>query len=105
MTLIRSPFLQSNLDILAQSPDKSVTFGVEVKTGQNPAFTDNQRIVYVHIPLGGLVRSLSPKIATFGFVVGMPLPPIPLYTYYLSGPGAEPKVKPLIPEEHSETDP
>ena len=84
-------------DILAQKPDKSTTFVVEVKTLDNPGYTPGQRVVYPHLMVGGLVESPSPLITQFGFAPGEPLPPILVFQFYQRGPGVEPNIQQLQP--------
>jgi len=98
LNLVQSPDIQARLDVLAQQPQKQITFGVEVKTGEDPTYTLQQRIVYPHVPVGGMVFSPSQKVIPFGFQPGAPLPPIPLYQLCQQGPSIRPQIGPLPTE-------
>jgi hypothetical protein len=54
-------------------------FFIEIKTGNAPFASDNQRYVFPQIMTGGLVYSPSEKIKTFGFNPCYILPPIEGY--------------------------
>jgi hypothetical protein len=61
--------------------------GVEIKTGENPDFTLEQKIVYPHVIFGSGVVSPDSKIGDLGWRPNAPLPPIPIYFIYAPGPG------------------
>lgn len=85
-------------DIVVKNPKgKDDIYIVEVKTGQQPTYTLNQRHVYTLAPVGGHIVSYSPKIASFGYAPGAPLPPIRVDQVYAS-PGKPYDVTPLPPE-------
>jgi len=83
---------------IASQPKGSSMYILEVKTGKDPTFTDNQRIVYPLLMIGDHVYSDSPKIATFGFAPGALLPPTSVYVLYTAGPGTPRFIIPLLPE-------
>jgi hypothetical protein len=76
----------ARLDILCRSAS-GLMLGVEVKTGSDPDFTDQQKIVYPHVIAGSGVISPNPKIGNIGWPQGAPLPPIPIFFLYAPGPG------------------
>ncbi len=76
----------ARLDILCVN-QSGVLAGVEVKTGDDPDYTDQQKVVYPHAILGFGVTSPDPKISSLGFVPNAPLPPMRLYLLYAPGPG------------------
>ncbi len=61
--------------------------GIEIKTGLNSDYTEEQKIVYPHAILGFDVMSPDSKISELGLAPGVPLPPITLYVLYAPGPG------------------
>jgi hypothetical protein len=64
-----------------------VLSGIEIKTGSNPDYTPEQKIVYPHAILGFDVTSPDAKISDLGLAPAAPLPPITLYVLYAPGPG------------------
>jgi RHS repeat-associated protein len=87
----------ARIDLIAQKG--TVTFGVEVKTGDNPSFTEGQLVVYPHLMMGGSVFSPNERIWTFGFGPGEILPPIPIWLWRQEGPGVTPKFLELDPKK------
>lgn len=85
-------------DIVVKNPKgKDDIYIVEVKTGGQPGYTVNQRHVYTLAPVGRHIVSYSPKIKSFGYAPGAPLPPIEVDQVYAS-PGKPYDVTPLPPE-------
>jgi hypothetical protein len=76
----------ARLDILCVSQLGTMT-GVEVKTGDDPDFTIQQKLVYPHAELGSGVTSPDSKIKDLGWVADAPLPPFPIYLLLSPGPG------------------
>jgi len=76
----------ARLDILCVTPDGFLA-GVEVKTGDDPDYTDAQKVVYPHAILGFGVTSPDGKISDLGQSPNVPLPPITLFVLYTPGPG------------------
>jgi hypothetical protein len=70
---------------------------IEIKTGDSPTFTPTPRVAYPLATIGGHVYSDSPRIGTFGFAVGAPLPAMSVYQVY-AAPGENYRVTPIIPE-------
>lgn len=56
----------ARLDILAKDPLTNVVYGIEVKTGDRPGFTEGQIAVYPHIMWGGSVVELGGKAIALG---------------------------------------
>ncbi len=78
--------ITARLDILCTNRF-DVLSGIEIKTGLNPDYTEEQKIVYPHAILGFGVTSPDSKISDLGLAPGVPLPPITLYVLYAPGPG------------------
>jgi hypothetical protein len=62
-------------DMLALPASGGPLMLIKVKTGDQPKYTDGQRIVYVMAQIGGHVVSPDSKIKTLGLTPGEPLPP------------------------------
>ena len=75
----------ARLDILCRAA-AGVVLGVEIKTGEDPDFTLEQRIVYPHT-LAGAISSPDQKIQSLGVAPGEPLPPFPIFILRADGPG------------------
>lgn len=69
----------ARLDILAFDPRTYFIYGVEVKTGDRPAFTPGQIIVYPHLMLGESVVATDPRVIQLGLLPNFPLWPIPMF--------------------------
>jgi hypothetical protein len=87
--------MTAKIDILARNPTGYV-FGIEVKTGDDPTFTDAQRIVYPHVEAGDIVISNDPRLGALMFTPGVPWPHVDLFVLYASGPGAPLEVRPML---------
>src|SRR5215471_11721902 len=64
-------------DLIVSIPEHG-TFIIEVKTGENPTFTNPQRAIYALAPLGGQLISPKIEIGVVGLKAGEPLPPLPV---------------------------
>lgn len=73
-------------DLIVNIPGHG-TFIVEVKTGENPQFTNPQRAIYAWAPLGWHLISSKIEIGVVGLKAGEPLPPLPVLIYWAPGPG------------------
>ena len=82
----------TRIDILAKG---ELTFGIEVKTGDNPSFTPGKLYVDPHLIMGGSVISSNPRVISLGLLPGKLLPPIPIILAYIRDPYAEPIFRPL----------
>lgn len=78
--------VSARVDILCRNRSDTLA-AVEVKSGLNPDYTTEQKIVYPHAILGFGVTSPDAKISALGVVPGTPLPPIIFYVLYAPGPG------------------
>ena len=78
--------ITARLDILRRTAS-GIILGVEIKTGDDPEFTVEQRIVYPHTLTGEGVSSPDPKIESLGAPPGEPLPPFPIFLLRADGPG------------------
>jgi hypothetical protein len=75
----------ARLDILCRT-QASMILGVEVKTGDDPKFTEGQLFVYDHT-LTGSVTSPDSKVSMWGLAPNAPLPPFPVLLMLTAGPG------------------
>lgn len=89
----------TRIDIIAKG---KIAFGIEVKTGNRPDFTEPQLYVYPHMMMGGSVLTPNPRIATLGLPAMVPLPPIPIFLCYEKDFGSEPFFGKLDPKKMSE---
>lgn len=72
----------------ASKPKGSTTpYFLEMKTGNEPKFTPNQKLVYNLICLGGHATSFDSRIAQLGLTPGAPFPPMRIMLVVTSGPG------------------
>ena len=63
---------------------------IEVKTGNNPPYTDNQIAVYPHI-VSGSASTYDARLPEIGLFPGA-LPPSPVFEFYTSGNGSKPRI-------------
>ena len=73
------------IDILSFDPKEGIFYGVEVKTGEDPKFTDFQLLIYTHAILGGSVEAADIKVMRLGLIPNSPLLPIPIWLMYNRG--------------------
>jgi hypothetical protein len=85
-------------DMIVKMPD-TMPFVIEVKTGENPQFTNSQRRVYPMAQIGGHVLSPKDAIREVGLMPGKLLPPLDVWIYWSPGPGRPAKVIKLPPPE------
>ena len=76
-------------DLIVLPRGSLIPYLIEVKTGNDPILSPEQRIVYLAALLGEHLYSYSPRISLFGFARGEPLPPMMVWAVYVSKPGAE----------------
>jgi hypothetical protein len=69
----------------------------EVKTGDDPPFSDPQRAYYPLLQIGNHIYSDDVRILTLGLVPGRPFPPMMVHLIYTPGPGKPYEVAPLPP--------
>jgi hypothetical protein len=74
-------------DILAKLPGYGLC-AVEIKTGNDPVFTDNQRIYIPMMQLGFHVYSIDESIRELGLLPGVPFPPLTVFIIWAK-PGQE----------------
>jgi hypothetical protein len=90
----------ARLDMLCLAPS-GILIGVEIKTGDDPTFTDQQMLVYPHAIGGAGVTSPDAKIAKVGLLPDTELPAFPIVILYAEGPGLPyrfwaPKAEPFV---------
>lgn len=78
VTIVSINGVPSVIDILGMRSN-GWFYGIDVKTYAYKNLGPNQLIVYPLMDVGGHVFSTSPKIRSFGFEPGQPLPPICVY--------------------------
>ena len=78
-------------DLIVLPHGSLIPYLIEVKTGNDPILSPEQRIIYPAALLGEHLYSYSPRISLFGFARGEPLPPMMVWAVYISKPGAEVK--------------
>ena len=76
----------ARLDILCVAPS-GILIGLEIKTGDDPTFTDQQMIVYPHAIAGAGVMSPDSKVTAVGRLPNTELPPFPIIIMYAEAPG------------------
>jgi hypothetical protein len=93
--------LVTRADIVAMAPgDPSTLSVIEIKTGPFARLRTSQSWVYPGLVHGGIVSSPDPKIASFGYSIGQPLPPVPVIIWYERDPATRREmtlVKPTFP--------
>ena len=89
----------SRIDILGRDPKTAFVYGIEVKTGDRPDFTEGQAIVYPHLMWGESVVAIDGEVLALGLSPGIPLKPIPIFLLYQKDPGTKPIVEPINPEK------
>jgi hypothetical protein len=87
----------ARIDAMVRSPEGAI-FGMEYKTGDNPRYSDAQRIVYPHAIFGQGVSSPNNKITELALTPGVPLPPFEIIECYASGPGVKLKYRNVLPQ-------
>ena len=87
LVLPGDPPITAKVDILFRTID-GLIYGIEVKTGDDPSFTPQQRIVYPHVEAGGIVVSPDPSLPTLGLTPGVPFDRIEIVVMKTAGPGA-----------------
>lgn len=60
---------------------------IEMKTGADPKFTENQKQVYPMICAGGHATSFDTRVSQLGLVAGVPFPPMRVLLVTTEGPG------------------
>jgi hypothetical protein len=73
-------------DALLKPPGQPV-FILEVKTGNDPAFTYSQAFCYPWAVLGNHVTSFKPDVSQLGLVPGVPFPSMNVWVITAKGPG------------------
>ena len=73
-------------DIFVKLPDVGLA-AIEIKTGENPGFTEQQKVYLPMLTLGLHLYSNDERIRTLGLLPGVPFPPMKVYLVYSSGPG------------------
>lgn len=68
-------------DMIVKMPE-TTPFVIEVKTGENPQFTDSQRRVYPMVQIGGHVLSPKATLTELGLTPGKLLPPLDVWVYW-----------------------
>lgn len=76
-------------DLIVLPRGSLVPYLIEVKTGNDPKLSPEQRTIYPAALLGEHLYSYSPRISLFGFARGEPLPSMMVWAVYVSKPGAE----------------
>ena len=84
--LIGSADVFGRLDILAKLSVCAGLCTLEIKTGNDPVFTEKQRDYIPLLLLGEHVYSTDARIAELGLVPGVPFPPMPVFVIW-SKPG------------------
>src|SRR5665213_376419 len=79
-------------DILIHAPGLPVE-AIEVKTGNTPTFTPNQRWYIPLLKVGGHLYSTDTRIEKLGLVPGQVFPPTDVYVICAPGPGQKYKVR------------
>lgn len=92
--IARKTKLESIPDVIAVLRNGRILV-IEVKTGLEPKWTENQPSVYSLMREGYEVFSNDPKIEKLGFRKGEFLPPCELYVAYLSNPNGSVQITPL----------
>lgn len=72
------------------------TFLIEVKTGENPQFTNSQRRIYPMVQIGGHVTSPKADLRAVDLTPGKPLPPLRILIYWAPAPG-RPVIREWLP--------
>ena len=88
------PPVVARVDILFRT-SAGLLFAIDVKTGDESDFTPNQKIVYPHLVVGGLVASIDPRTSLLGLAPDTPLPPIEVVELYTPGPSLPPTMIPF----------
>ena len=79
VSLVGSAGVFGRLDILAKLPMCIVVCALEMKTGIDPTFTENQRVYLPLLPLGGHLYSTDLRIQELGLLPGVPFPPMHVF--------------------------
>ncbi len=82
-------------DLLVEGRPGELPYVVEVKTGLDPTFTDNQRVIYPLTELGGHVYSPDPIVANLGLEPNTLLPPLQVVVLYKMNAEEKPIMIPL----------
>jgi hypothetical protein len=82
-------------DIFWRNPTTGQLSATEVKTGQDPKWSPNQSLVYLHMREGEILVSPDPRIVTFGWPLDTPLPSIDGMLFYKKDPNTPPIVVPI----------
>jgi hypothetical protein len=83
--LVGGTDVYGRLDILAKLPICGIC-ALEMKTGNDPTFTENQRLYIPMLLLGEHVYSTDARIGELGLLPGVPFPPMPVFVLW-SKPG------------------
>ena len=83
-------------DILIHEPGHPIEVW-EVKTGDDPPLTDNQRAYLPMLQIGGHVYSVDPSIQKLGIEPGVPFPPVDVYIIFAPAPLQEYQILKLPP--------
>lgn len=90
--------ISAKADILVLNSQTNQLEIIEIKTGEDPQYTANQRQIYPLAMVGGHVYTNDPRIAGFGYTTGQPLPPMKGWSLYAPAPGKKIVIKPLLLE-------
>ena len=90
--------ISAKADILVLNSQMHQLEIVEIKTGDDPQYTPNQRQIYPLAMVGGHVYTNDPRISEFGYDPGQLLPPMKGWSLYAPGPGKEISITPLLLE-------
>ena len=83
--LVGGTDVYGRLDILAKLPICGIC-ALEMKTGNDPTFTENQRLYIPMLLLGEHVYSTDARVEELGLLPGVPFPPMPVFVLW-SKPG------------------
>jgi hypothetical protein len=90
--------LSARADLIVLNPQTKEIELIEVKTGDDPPYTINQRQIYPLALIGGHVYSDDPRIRRFGYQPKQLLPPMKGWTMYVPAAGKKIEMYPLILE-------
>jgi hypothetical protein len=88
------------LDILAKLPICGIC-ALEMKTGNDPTFTENQRFYIPMLLLGEHVYSTDARIQELGLLPGLPFPPMPVFVIWAKPGETEYRVLKLVPKKQA----
>jgi len=86
----------ARIDLLVLDPRVNLLpYGIEVKTGKDPAYSWQQLIIYPMLVLGLGLTTSDKRLKSLGLGPKTKLPPIPIYQYYKPGPNVDGKFEKL----------